>query len=95
MGNRHQHHLTFIDEGDIEIYHPACRSKVLIVSLSVARKQDGATQLYCEGICPTCNTYVYLALRNEHLQLEGDAACTPGRQGRRRALDRGRSDGRN
>lgn len=65
--------LTQLDEGDIEIYHPECRALILITHLETRRitasTRGDQAQLYVEGICPKCNRYVYLALRNSNCKL--------------------------
>lgn len=56
--------IIWLDEGDIELYHPVCRTRVLIVDLSITRSGDKNVKLQAEGICPTCNKYVYLGFTN-------------------------------
>lgn len=55
---------------DIEVFHPVCRSRVLILLLEIRRGSSGLNQyLYVEGICPRCDTYVYLSLSQVSCEL--------------------------
>lgn len=61
---RHHRRMQWLDEGDIELYHPDCRTRVLIIDLTLTRTGDKNVKLQAECICPTCKKYVYLAFTN-------------------------------
>lgn len=50
-----------LDAGDIEIYHPRCRTKIVITTLELRRTAKNP-YLYVEGICEKCDRYVRLEL---------------------------------
>jgi hypothetical protein len=51
--------------GELEVFHPACRTRILITDLF-----RGQETLTFEGICATCDTYVRLELTMVHAQRE-------------------------
>ena len=54
-----------IDEGDLEVFHPVCRSKVLILDVEMRRGRKHGTSIctmFVRAICKTCDKYVYLRL---------------------------------
>ena len=53
-----------LDEGDLEVFHPVCRNRVLILDLELrrARKGSDGCTLFVRAICKTCDKYVYLRL---------------------------------
>lgn len=56
-----------LDAGDIEVYHPSCRTKIIITTLELRRTKDNDQFLFVEGICEKCDRYVRLALRESGL----------------------------
>lgn len=62
-----------IDEGDIEVFHPVCRSRIVILTIRLCRvgSGNGELQLYVTGICKRCDRYVYLSLKHSSL-ISGD-----------------------
>ena len=49
------------DEGDLDVYHPICRTRILITRMETRRgRENRQPTLYVEGICQTCDCYVYL-----------------------------------
>lgn len=51
-----------ITAGEIEVFHPDCRTRVLITELAVRRRKDGVSFLYVEGVCPRCDRYVRMQM---------------------------------
>lgn len=50
-----------LDAGDIELYHPRCRTKIVITTLEL-RRNVNKPYLFAEGICEKCDRYVRLEL---------------------------------
>lgn len=49
-----------LGERQIQIFHPACGSVILLLHLSLYRQR-----LAARGICHTCGTYVHLVYEGE------------------------------
>jgi hypothetical protein len=64
---------TPITAGDIEVFHPECRTRILIIELAVRRRKDGVSFLYVEGICKRCDRYVRLQMVDSELSEAGAA----------------------
>lgn len=56
-----------IDAGDIEVYDPRCRSRILLTRVEMQRDAR-RMWLYVEGVCKTCDRYVRLRMINSGLE---------------------------
>ena len=51
-------------EGELEVYHPRCRTRVLLLEIEVRRSTE-RPYLAVEGICQRCGCYVHLRFHAE------------------------------
>ena len=56
---------TVIDAGDLDVFHPLCRTKILITEFEI--QYGRIPSLHIEGICPTCDCYVHLKMKRSGL----------------------------